>query len=271
MSTNITPTPAPEPSENPSAPFTTIDGANAAAYIESELTRARKGLMTTRIVSAVLVLSALFECIYVTGNLTKYLEPKAAADVVQGEVSQRLDDQSDNLRDAMAQRIPVLISQVPDQVIGQMPSFRESLEKKFNDDLSTYADDSSKNLDAQMSDYLAAHKDEVKTALTDQNNVGAIHELGAGLSSQFMESLKTTTDGGETLQAKMDDSLTDLKSIKSKLDHLANDKNLSPDDKRTRHMIALLVHSANLHAPAIDVKQSVANAQNTVANAVQTQ
>jgi hypothetical protein len=266
MSTEETPKESLDPA--PAAPYTVADGTAAASFIDHELVRAKNSLNITRIISLLLVLSALFETFYVVGNLQTYLEPKTAADMVQGVVSQHLDDESDNIREGMVQRIPQLIAQIPDQVIQQMPSFRESLETKFTTDLGSFANSSSQNLNTQLTDYLSSHKDEVKQALTDSNDTATIHALGTGLTQQFMQTLQTTSDGGETLQQKLNTSLTRIQQVKQKMDYLAADKNLSPQDKQTRHMIALMVRTASLHAPKVNVTQAVASAQAATATAM---
>ena len=177
----------------------------AENYIASELLEARKTLTWTRIVSTVLVVGALFETIFVAGGFSSTLQPRSAAQVADGIIAQKVADNTDDIKATIEEKIPQLISQVPDQAIGQLPVLRETLEKNFETSLTSYASDSSKNLDAQLSDYLDSHKDQVGAALSSGQDPAVIHALASGMTDDFVSSLQDSRDeDGESTQNKID-------------------------------------------------------------------
>ncbi len=251
----------------PSAPITIADAEVAASYVERELHRAAQSRNVTAIVGCLLILAALIETAVVGGKTAENLQPRTAANTASGLISERLDERHDDLQNAIAQRLPTFIAQIPDQAIQQMPAMRTKLEDTLTTNLNQYADSTSKSLNTQLMTYLSSHKDEVHTALTSGKDSAGVHALAQGLSQAFVTSLQTQSDGGETLQQKIDMTQTSMDEVKAKLDHLASNKNLSADDKRTRHIVALMARSINT-APKLNVPQAISTAQTTVSTSL---
>ena len=97
---------------------------------------------------------------------------------------------------------------------------------------------------------MAEHKDAMHQALTASANSPAISQMGEGITQTFLDTLKETpTNGGESVQMKIDKSLSSLGDIQKKMDRLANAKDLTPQEKKTRHLIAIMTKTINTQMP----------------------
>ena len=68
-----------------------------------------------------------------------------------------------------------------------------------------------------------------------------MQQLGTDLEKEFMKWLRETPAGkGETITQKIDKSLVALRDIEKKMAHLAANKNLTPQEKKTRRAIAIV-------------------------------
>ncbi len=253
----------------PSAPITIADAEVAASYVERELHRAAQSRTVTAIVGMPPD----------TGRLNRNRRSSAAkrlrtyspapppippADLSPSASTSARDD----LQTAIAQRLPTFIAQIPDQAIQQMPAMRTKLEDTLTTNLNQYADSTSKSLNTQLMTYLelaqgrSPHCPHQRQGLRGRSRAGP-----RACRRQFVTSLQTQSDGGETLQQKIDMTQTSMDEVKAKLDHLASNKNLSADDKRTRHIVALMARSINT-APKLNVPQAISTAQTTVSTSL---
>ncbi len=247
---------------------TPAEGNLAAQYIAKELAQFRVALQRTQIFGSLLLLATLGYMGYLAYNFQQNLEPQTAAQIASGAISERVNDQADTFVDQMRERVPQLIAGLPDTVIKSLPGYRQQLETQINTDLTQHSKQAADNLSGQLDSYLDLHKDEMKSVLDSGNDSTAVKQMGAEIEQQFLDSLKKTDAGnGETVQNKLDKTLQSLHEIDTMMTKLAANKNLTPQEQKARHAIAIMAETANQGAPA--VKQLVAQLQDTASQSVQ--
>ena len=233
-------------------------------YILNEVAKGKISLNRTRIFSVVSLVAAAVYMGVVTVNLSQFLRPAQAAELARGLIAQRVEEQGPDIAAQLKQQLPVLISQAPDYAMQQLPIYRQSLEDQFDKDLTTNLASGSAQLDKNLDDYMATHKDEVKTVLASGADPAAAKTLGDGITQEFLGSLKTTQVDGESIQSKFDSSLESLTAIQKKMDRLANASNLTPQEKKTRRAIAIMTKTINREVPHLNPAAPVATAANII-------
>jgi flagellar biosynthesis/type III secretory pathway protein FliH len=252
------PTPLGEPENNGPVhipPSSVPEELAAREYIASEVRQASVSLQRTRLVCIVSTLIFLGYMWYLTAGLGRILQPRSAAETMTGLINEHVQEQAQDLAGQMQQRIPTLIAQIPDYAIQQMPSYREKLEQQFSTSLTTQCNTLAPQLQKQMDDYLDSHKDQVKDALTAGQDPAAVKEITSGMTEGFLAALKERPAGGESVQDKLDSSLQDLQAIQAKMDRLANATDLTPEEKKTRHAIAVMATQINKNVPKAGIVQ----------------
>lgn len=241
-------TPGQPPFEGDSEPPTQALGER---YVLDQLQKARVTMHRTRVFSVASMVVFLGYMGFMTANLNQFLQPRSAAELAGGLIAQRVTEQGPQIADQIKQQLPILIGQIPDYVQEQLPTYRQGLEERFQSDLTAKLRSGSDQVDKNMDSYLEAHKDEIKAALTAGKDSAAVQQLGNSTSQDFLSSLKTTQVNGEALQSKLDQSLTSLSGVQKKMDRLANAKDLTPQEKKTRHAIAIMAGTINREAPKL--------------------
>ncbi len=220
-------------------------------YLLDQVQKERVGLSRTRLYGIISIAAVLAYMGFITLNLQQFLQPAQAAELARGVIAERVDTEGPQIADQVKQQIPILIGQIPDYAQQQFPTLREGLENQFETTLTENLTSSSDQLDKHMDEYLEAHKDEIKLALTSGQDNAAVSQLGDGLTQEFLASLKENMVNGETVQSKLDNSLSSLTDVKKKMDRLANAKDLTPQEKKTRHAIAIMTKTINRETPQV--------------------
>ena len=218
-------------------------------YLLDQVQKERVSLSRTRLYGIISMAAVLAYMGFITLNLQQFLQPAQAAELARGVIAERVETEGPQIADQVKQQIPILIGQIPDYAQQQLPTLREGLENQFETTLTENLTSSSDQMDKNMDDYLNAHKDEIKLALTSGQDPAAVSQLGDGVTQEFLTSLKENAVNGETVQSKLDNSLSALTDVKKKMDRLANAKNLTPQEKKTRHAIAIMTKTINRETP----------------------
>lgn len=225
----------------------------AEKYILEELAKSKISLNRTRIFSLVALVATGVYMSVVTANLGQFLRPAAAAELARGLIAQRVEEQGPDIAVQLRQQIPGLISQAPDYALQQLPVYRQNLEDQFDKSLTTNLQSGSAQMDKNLDNFMDTHKDEVKGALASGADPAAVKTLGDSVTQEFLGSLKTTQVGGESIQAKFDSSLEALSTMQKKMDRLAANSNLTPQEKKTRHAIAIMTRTIKRVTPKLPV------------------
>ncbi len=225
-------TPDQPPYNDDNSPALTPTDTLAEQYLLDQVQKARVSLNKSRLFGMISLFAALAYMGYITLNLQQFLRPRPAAELASGIITERVNEEGPQIAEQVKQQIPMLIGQIPDYAQEQLPAYREGLENQFEATLTQNLTSSSQQLDKNLDGYLDDHKDEIKLALSSGQESAAVKQLGNEVSGEFMTSLKQTTVNGESIQRKLDNSLSALTEVRKKMDRLANAKDLTPRKRR---------------------------------------
>ncbi len=234
------PTPVP-----PAKPITAAGDSVAEQYLLAQIQKTRASLRRTKITGAVAALVVLGYMGFVTSTLLEYLEPKRASDMATTFISNEISEKATELAGDLKQRIPDLIQQLPDFAMHQFPVYREEIENRIEQELRQYCQTTSAQMGKHLDDYLDAHVTEIRAALKATQDREAIRLLGPDIERTIVEYLADKGDDGESIKTKIDKTLESLGRIESHLKRLAYDKDLTPQEKKTRRIIAILTRAMN--------------------------
>jgi hypothetical protein len=232
------PTPAPLP-----AAYPTGGEGPAERHLLREVGRARRDLRLAQIGGSLLTLFVLCYLGWITSTLNRSLEPHAAAQIAQGIIAERVEQHADELSGQLKARVPAMIAGLPDYALKEMPRYREQIEDQAEGQMQRYFTQAASRMDGQMDDFLAAHHDQIKEVLAGGQDPATAHELGAALQKEFLGYVNAASINGETLGSKLDQSLATLQQVRRRMDRLADNKGLTPQEKKARRAIALLSQS----------------------------
>ncbi len=230
----------------------------AENYVSEELAKSKISLKRTRLFSIIALIVAAVYMGVVTSNLSQFLRPTQAAELARGLIAQRVEEQGPDIAAQLKQQVPVLIAQAPDYAMQQLPVYRQNLEEQFDTSLKTNLESGSAQMDKTLDDFFATHKDEVKSVLASGADPAAVKTLGDGVTQEFLGSLKTTQVNGESIQSKFDSSLEALTAVQKKMDRLAANSGLTPEEKKTRHAIAIMTKTIKRETPKLPAAAPVA-------------
>ena len=226
------------PTAIPANPASGGDAA-AAAYIARELPKARQTLRRARIVALVLIglIGTYITVISVT--LVRFFRPQAAAQVASGMVLERVASDGPALAVQLERQIPLLIRQVPDYVIRQMPAYRQEVEVVLETELQGHCAALATEVGKQMDTLIAIHQSDLKTLLEHPNDRAAVRAVLPDLDQTITGFLTADADGRE-VQKHIADLAAGLKEVERRMDRLANGANLTPEEKKARHSLAVM-------------------------------
>ncbi|CAN5494756.1 hypothetical protein BH11ARM2_BH11ARM2_22480 [soil metagenome] len=213
----------------------------AENYVHNQLIHARRSLMITRFGTIALVLVTGLYLGYLTQGFRSNLEPTAAAEITRGLVMEKMNDAEPQFASYIREEVPKCIRQAPDYAKEQLPHYRENIEDRVESDLRSYAQTNSDKLSKQLSEFLTAHKDQVNNLIEKGQDAQGADEMGADLEKQFRTFLTEQPVAGDTLQARLDNTLDALNKVQARTAQLAANKGLTPDEQKTRRAIALLM------------------------------
>lgn len=241
-SSNGTSSPSPAPQDEP-----VVSASNTPAenYIESELKKARVGLRRTQIIGILLLVVIGGQLGYITMRFRQSLQPHVAAEIADGIIVQQVNDRGPELAEEIKRKIPEYLAQTPDYVLEQLPVYREAVEDKVETTLTQYCDSTSQQLAKHVDTYLDSHQNEIKGMLTAPEDPETLQQTAHDMRQELMSYLKEKPEKGESIQTQLDQSLASLKEFEKKMHRLAMNKNLTPQEKKTRQVIAVLSKSIN--------------------------
>lgn len=216
----------------------------ATRYIEEQLQSARSSLRRTRIICSVLIVVVVGYMTFVTTMLrNQFLRPKAAAEMVCGQVAVLVDENGGVITARLKEQIPAFIAALPDRILEQLPSYREDLENRLEVLFADYCRANVGTLEAQFDKFFEENKDAVREFLDSAQDPDAAKELGDQLEAELMVYLNEKGEDGESIQQKLDHALEMLRQVESRLARLVNATDLTPQEEKLRHAIAVIMHT----------------------------
>jgi hypothetical protein len=218
-------------------------GSPCEVFIASELERARKSLLTTRIAAIGVLIIIGGGLLYITSGFARALEPHQAAEIADGMISTQVNERGPELANQLKEKIPELIAQTPDFVLREIPEQRRALEDRVDEELTKYCQSTADQLGTRLDNYLAAHKDEIKGMFETSTDAAAVRELGPTFKKEMLAYFKEAPNGGESIMDQVDQSLKALQDVSKRVKRLAANKGLTPAEAKTRKAIAVLARA----------------------------
>ena len=135
--------------------------------------------------------------------------------------------------------IPLLIRQLPDYVIKQLPLYRQDVELALEGELQGHCAALSKELGKEMDEQIDSHQSELKTLLEHPNDRAVLRTVLPDLD-QTVTGFLTTDADGKVVQEHITDLAAGLKEVEKHMDRLANGSNLTPEEQKARRSLAVL-------------------------------
>jgi hypothetical protein len=213
--------------------------AVVAAYLAQELPKARQLLKRTRIICIVLILFVGAYIGTISTILVNFFQPKAAAEIASGMLAQHAISDGPILAARIEWEIPHLIHQVPDYLVGILPVYRKELQQSLEAEYEAYCNSLSKSLGDQIDKLIDDHKAEIKTLLENAGDRDAIRKTLPDFDKVIAGAMKNDPEG-QALRERIDAWAAALKEVEKRMARLANGSNLTPEEQKTRHALALL-------------------------------
>ena len=231
MKPEQTPAPAPQ------TPAETSDAA--AAYIAQELPKARKALKRTRIVGLVLICLVGSYISFISLTLVKFFQPREAAQIASGMLVQHIASDGPTLALQIERQIPLLIRQLPDYVIRELPTYRQEVELALEGELRAHCAGLSRDLGKELDAQIDSHQSELKSLLEHPNDRAVLRTVLPDLDQTITGFLTADADG-KVVQERITDLATGLKDVEKHMDRLANGAGLTPEEQKARRSLAVL-------------------------------
>ncbi len=251
----MTPQPTdPNSSSNPTEPGAIVSGASdtavAESFITAELHRASVSLRATQIAGTTIVLLLGVYLLYITSVFVREMQPAQAAQTAESVIVEQVHLKGPDIAEQIKTQIPEYIAKTPDYVKEQLPKYRLEAERRVEAEMKKYCDASTDKLTTHLDKFLDDHKDEVKTLITSANDPATLKAVGNDLKSELLAYLDEKPQDGESIGQKITSALQSLKDVEQKMHRLAVNKNLSQEEKQTRHAIAVLSTAID-HSPEL--------------------
>ena len=220
---------------------------SAEGYIAAQVQQARVALQRTRIIGLVALLLLGGEMIYITAKFSSSLEAHSAAEIADGMIMQQINDKGPDLANQLKQKIPEYIEKTPDYALEELPKYRKTLEDRLEAQLKQYCDKSTAKLNTELDGYLTDHKDDMKGMIAAGNDPVIAKRVGVDLKKQFLAYVQEKPATGDSIQDELDVALAALQGTAKTMHRLATAKDLTAQEKQTRHALAVLTSSVQVH------------------------
>ena len=221
------------------------DSSVAVQYVNDQLQKSAESLKRTRIVGVVVIVIVVAYMSFVTRGLVQYFEPASAATLAKGAIAERVTESADTLSRQLQDEVPHWLGQLPDFALKQLPIARLEIESKIEKTLSDNAKLTAGQIEKQIDLFLETSKDDIKTVLKDGQSLENVRHLGPELEKVMLSYLKARDAGQESIQDKFDHALADLDKVSARIERLAKATDLTPEEKRARRAIAVLLKKAD--------------------------
>jgi len=168
-----------------------------------------------------------------------FFQPGQAAEVASGMLIKHVKNDGPILAAQLEREIPSLIRQAPDYFIQQLPALRKDLEQSLLTEYQAYCSSLSKDLGDQMDKLIDDHKTDIKFMLDNAGDRTAMQKVLPDFDQVITNFTREDSDG-RALKQQIDELAVTLKEIETRMDRLAYGSNLTPEEQKARHSLALL-------------------------------
>ncbi len=227
---------SPRPSDE--IPSPAVEAA-ASAYVLAEVPKARKALQRTRVMGLVLICLVGIYIAVISVTMVRFFQPRAAAEVATGMLIEQVSKHGPALVGQVEKEIPIVIRQVPDYIIQEVPRYRQELEGAFEKEWQPHCAVLSKDLARKMDTLIEDSKPEMKALLENATDRAALRKIMPDLDQLVSDFLANDAEG-KRIGQHISDLAAELQEIEKRTERLANANNLSPEEQKARHSLAVL-------------------------------
>ncbi|HSH95474.1 MAG TPA: hypothetical protein VK968_15130 [Roseimicrobium sp.] len=233
-------------SNSPESPKTAAAAATPAPkpsdqFVLDEYSAAQKAVRTSRLVAIGLIAFVGAYMGYVASELSKHLEPKNAAEHATGIIAGQVETHAGGLARRIETEAPAMVARVPNMILEQLPVWRKEVEDKLAEALRNSLRERQVELAKAIDTSLAEHNSAVKALVANAADKNALNEVAKELEKDVSVLLSAPGEGNNSLQKSFDNALLGLSTVEKQLTKLAENKNLTSQEKRTRRSIAIIV------------------------------
>ncbi len=210
-------------------------------FLEDEILRAHDSVRRSRLFGVIIVGVVCLYMGYITNGLRKFLEPGEAAAFAVMFVSAQVDSKTDLVADRIKEKIPELITGLPDHILEEIPRYRNDMEDSVVSTARAHMTEVTARLDENLKVFLEENQESIKKMLATKGEIGEVDEaFKEALFEQIMDFLETVPPDGDSLSDRLNTSLKMLSEAESKVEHLAKNQNLGASERKTRYALAVL-------------------------------
>ncbi|MGB0581358.1 MAG: hypothetical protein ACPGVU_16790 [Limisphaerales bacterium] len=212
-------------------------------FLEDEILKTQDSLRRSRLFGVIVIVIVTLYMGYITNGLRGFLQPDEAAKLTTMFISDQVTSKADLLAVEIKSHIPKLIEELPEHFLKEIPRYRQSLEDTVVTATRTQMQGVAGNLDEHLNAFMDTHQKDIKKMLSSTDEVEVTEALKESLADDVVEFLNTVPPNGESVTERIAKSLEVLSKAEAVVDRLAQNKNLSPAEKKTRYALAVLAGS----------------------------
>ncbi len=227
------------------------ENTSAEKFLTDELAAARASLKRTQVIGLIVLVVIVAYMGVVTLKIRESLVPAQAAELANAFITERVTTQAAELSEQVKRQLPAWVAGLPDYVIKQLPAYRLELEKQVEISLKDHGLKVTQELGSKLDAFLQANIVQVKAILKAGQDRSEFAKLEPEIDRFLSDYLNQRLGGEESLQAKLDKTLHALRDIKKMTDRLATASDLTPQEKKARHAIAIIGRTAEVQVKAL--------------------
>jgi len=218
----------------------------AQDFVAAELAQARSSLRKAQIVGIILLLFVGGYMSILTAKLKPFLSPEGAASTANDIIYAQVTERAPLIADDLKKRVPEMVARIPDVVIAKLPEWRTQIEDKVEDTLRSHMSDHSVQFGKRLDLFLADNQQQIGDLLKAANDKDKLQVVLTSIEQDMLSFLEEKFDEKESIKQKLDGALEKLTHMEQQMDRLANANDLTPQEKKTRRAIAIIVQKIDL-------------------------
>jgi len=181
-----------------------------------------------------------------TSKLNPYLTPQGAARTANDVIYAQVMERAPLIVDDLKKRAPEMVARIPDVVIEKLPVWRAQIEDKAEETLRSHLSEHSVQFGKHLDVFLTDHQQQIGELLKASDDKVKLQGMLTSIEMDMQSFLEEKFDEKESIKEKLDGALEKLTHMEQQMDRLANANDLTPQEKKTRHAIAIIVQKIDL-------------------------
>jgi hypothetical protein len=170
---------------------------------------------------------------------TRLLQPRAAARLATAYVSTFVAEQGPSLSARVVQEVPTYIAGLPDALLARLPQLRAHAENQIEFMLDAHAREIVKEFGGHLDEFLVNNREHVIEFINSTQDTQIVEQMGARFEHDVLSSLQQKGENGYSAMDKLNEAAQALRTLEAQLDRLAHARDLTPQEKTIRQIIAI--------------------------------